>query len=458
MLEMVVPLHEQVVSILKESMNMNNQIVIDKKAVARAARAPLEAYNNAVKATGYDGSTERPGNWEFNEDLGHAIWKSKYVSQHLDWLYVVELVYIVLDSHPPLKPDAFAEELEKLIAATADQRDYLAIFPLGFKPAMSLSLPGARKPVVKSRVIGKFTISPAVPSSKALNKIVAKHGYPLVDESDFHHAMMTSNQSFSRGIVVTFDIHGAEDRLRWNAQIEFTFFRRLLEVFGSLFGDERSGFGSGTSVNHFFLLNKTNGELRRLPTRMSSFVEQPLSKSLFQAIGRPAFNDFLSKVSSSNETMYGRIRNAIKFFSMALSAGDDVASFLFYVVAMESIFSRDKNNPIKVTLADLGAMLCFPPEQRLKAHERIRKAYDLRSSIVHSGKSSVTRRDVEVARGLAARAIYASLSLCHKLESGQGKLEDRFFDHLRDQKLGLVKAFAPRGLWDLPEIDEGDDD
>jgi len=437
---------------------MKNEIAIDKKAVARAVRTPLEVYYKAVEATGYDGSTERPGDWEMNEELCKAIAKSKYVSQHLDWFYVIEHVYAVLDNHPPLKPAEFAEELEKLIVATAGHRDYLAIFPLSFRPAMSSAIPGIRKPVVKNRAVGKFSISPAVPSSKALNKIVAKHGFPLIDDSNFQHAMRTSNEAFSRDMVVTFDIHGAEDQLRWNADIGFSSFRRLIEVFGSLFGDEPSGFGIGISVNHFFLLNKANGELRRFPTRTPSYVNLPLSATLFQAIGRPAFNNFLSKVSSPNETMYGRLRNAIKFFSMALNADDDVASFLFYVVAMESIFSRDKNNPIKMTLADLGAMLCFPPAQRLKAHERIRKAYDLRSSIVHSGTSSVRRKDVGVARALAARSIYASLALCHQLENGQGKLEDRFFDHLRDQKLGLVKATAPRELWALPETNDGDDD
>lgn len=157
--------------------------------------------------------------------------------------------------------------------------------------------------------------------------------------------------------------------------------------------------------------------------------------------------------------MYGRMKNAIKFFSMALNADDGVSSFLFYVISMESIFSRDKNNPIKVTLADLGAMLCFPPSQRLKAHQRIRDAYDRRSAIVHNGASFVPRNDVNVAKLLAARAIYASLFLCHQLEkSGQGKLEDRFFNHLRDQKLGLVKAMEPRELWTLPEIVDSEDE
>lgn len=158
-------------------MSVQNKIAINKGAVARAVRTPLEAYYKAVAATGYDGSTERPGDWEENEELGKAIAKSEYVSRHLDWLYVVELVYVVLDNHPPLKPAEFAEELEKLIVATAGHRDYLAIFPLSFKPTMSFGLPGIRKSVVKGRVIGSFTISPAAPSSKALNKIVAKHGF-----------------------------------------------------------------------------------------------------------------------------------------------------------------------------------------------------------------------------------------------------------------------------------------
>lgn len=437
---------------------MLKDISIDKSAVSRAVRAPLDAYYKEVKATGYDGSTERPGTWEEDESLCKALLKSKYVAQNLDWLYVIQLIYSVLDNNPQLKADDFADKLEKLIVATASHRDYLAIFPLSFKPEIGFYLPGKRKSVVKRKAIGKFTISPSAPTAKALNRITVKHGFPELDESDVQHAMRTTNKALASDMLVTFDVHGAMDQLRWNADFEFTFFRRLVEVFGVLFGNASPGFGSGMSVHHFFLLSKTTGELRRFPTRVPSLVSLPLDNCLFQAIGRPHFNEFLSKVSSSPESMYGRMKNAIKFFSMALNADDGVSSFLFYVISMESIFSRDKNNPIKVTLADLGAMLCFPPAQRLKAHQRIREAYDLRSAIVHNGSSSVPRKHVEMAMLLAARAIYASLFLCNQLEkSGQGKLEDRFFNYLRDQKLGLVKAIGPRDLWALPEIVDSDE-
>jgi len=437
---------------------VQKKISINKDAVARAIREPLEAYYQEVAATGYDGSTVRPGEWEENEALCNALAKSPYVSQHLDWLYVVELIFVVLDHHPPLKAAKFAEELEKLIIATAGDRDYLAIFPLSFKPMKTFGLRGTSERMVKRKTIGQFTISPGVTTAKALSRITARHGFPAVDESYFQHAMSTSNKALTREMIVTFDIHGAEDQLRWNAEIAVTHLRRLIEVFSVLFGRDRSSFGKGTPVNHFFLLNKSNGELRRLPTRAPSFVDRILDIGLFQSLGRPAFNDFLSKVSSSSDSMYGRMKNAIKFFSMALNADDAVSSFLFYVIAMEAIFSRDKNNPIKVTLADLGAMLCFPPDQRLKAHELIRKAYDLRSSIVHNGVSFVTSKNVEVAKMLAARSIYASLFLCRQLETGEGKLEDLFFNYLRDQKLGLIMAVAPKDLWELAEFRDDEDD
>lgn len=277
---------------------MQEDISIDKAAVSRAVRAPLEAYYKEVEATRYAGTTERPGAWEEDEALCKALVKSQYVAQHLDWLYVVELIYSVLDNNPPLKASDFADKLEKLIVATASHRDYLAIFPLSFKPTMSFYLPGMRKSVVKRKAIGKFTISPSAPTAKALNRIIARHRFPELDESDFQHAMRTSNKAFSRDMVVTFDVHGAEDQLRWYADREFTNFRSLVELFGVLFGDARSGFGSGMLVNHFFLLNKTTGELRRFPTRAPSLVDITLDKALFQAIGRLRFNDFLLKVSS----------------------------------------------------------------------------------------------------------------------------------------------------------------
>ncbi len=329
------------------------QMTIDKNAVARAARKPLESYYASITANEGDDISERPGDWEDNEELFKAIFKSAYVSSRLDWLYVLELIYQLVDQNEKLSPEQFAAGLEEAIGATAGQREYLAI---------------------------------------------------------------------------------------------------LLEVFACLFAAPSSPLAISREANHFFLLSKTSGEFRRLPSIKPLSIDFEWSDVLLKSIKRPEFGKFFSWISSPGDGMHGRLRNAVKFFSMALNSDDNVTSFLFYVVSVEAIFSRDKNNPIKVTLADFGSLLCFPPEQRIEAHSKIRKAYDLRSTIVHSGASSVDRKSVELAREIAARAIYASLYLCTHLEDGPGTIEDRFFNYLRDLRLGVAKAIIPRALWSLAEV------
>lgn len=419
--------------------------------MARAIRKPLEAYYKAVGPSGYDGRSERPGNWEEDEELFKSIFKSKYVSRHLDWLYVLQIVFAVIDHYPQLSADEFAEKLEETIAETAGQRDYLAMVPLAFRTP--LGFPYLRKPPLgRPVIIGEFTFSPAASSTKAINKIIAKHKFPPINESDFRHATRTSHDAFSREILVTFNAHGAEDRLRFSVESKFRVLCRLIEVFANLFANTAPSFGQTRTVNHFFLLSRATGELRRFPVIKPLSFDFELSVSLLKSIKRPEFNEFFMDILSSNERMYSRMRNAIKFFSMAFNAEDEVTSFLFYVISIESIFSRDKNAPIKATLADLAAVLCFPHGQRRSAHDMIRRSYDLRSSIVHSGATSVEKKDINAARLIAARAIYSSLYLCRAIKAGKGKLEDRFFDHLRDRKLGVQKTIAPRAIWSLPEI------
>lgn len=431
-------------------MEQKQEIKIEKSTVARAARKALEAYYVAVGPTGYDWAAPRPGDWEENEELFNAIYKSKYVSSHLDWLYVCQLIYAVLDNNGQLSPNDFAEKLEKLIAETAGEREFLAIVPLAFRTSFGF---GRRAPPLnRPLVIGDFTFSPAAPTVKVMNKIIGKHGFSGIGASDFEHAKKTSQEAFSSELLVSFTAHGAEDWLRFTVESKVRVLMRLIEVFANLFGDVAMSFGQTKSVRHFFLLNKTTGELRRFPAVKPLSLDLGLESSLLTALKKPEFEEFYSAILSSKETMYNRMRNATKFFSMAFNADDKVSSFLFYVVSIESIFSRDKNSPIKATLADLASILCFPPTQRLGAYEIIRKSYDLRSAIVHAGATSVRDEDVIAIRLIAARAIFCGLFLSRELKEGNGKLEDRFFNHLRDLKLGVTKSIPVRSIWSLPEI------
>lgn len=437
-------------------MDGHEKIAIDKVAVARAIRKPLEMYYKTLDQNGYDGSDERPGNWEENEELFRAIFKSSYVSRHLDWLYVLEIVYAVIDHNSVLSPKQFAQKLEEAIIGTTGQRDYLAIIPLGFrKPFRFTHL--VKPTTLRAFKLGEFTFSPPAASAKLFNKMIVKQNFPPVSVTDFMHAARTSHEALTREILVTVHAHGAEDHLRFTVQSKLRTLRRLTEVFANVFTDTNASFSNTRAVNHFFLLSKTKGELRRIPTTKSLSLNFELSEELLRFLRKPDFVNFFEHLNSSDESMYSRMRNAFKFFSMAFNADDKVASFLFYVISIESIFSRDKNSPIKATLADFSSLLCFPAEQRLNAYKMIRDAYDLRSSIVHSGVSSVTAKNVEIARSLAARALYCSMFLCENLSEGSRKLEDKFFDHLRDRKLGVTKAIVPREMQFFLKINEHDE-
>lgn len=429
-------------------MTPRKDITLDKKAVARAIRRHLEAFYKAASPHGYYDDQD---SLEEDEDLFKAIFKSKYVSQHLDWLYVLEIIYAVVKHCDPLSPDQFADKLEQAISETAGQRDYLAIVPVAFKPPFGL-LNKKKSPLRHPLTIGDITFSPPSPTARAVNNILAAHKFPEISEADFSHAARQSNDAFSHEILVTFKTHGAQDRLRFTVEIQSRTLCRLLEVFATLFGDVRPGFGQSRAVNHFFLLSKASGDLRRFPIAKPMTLDFELSAGLLKAIKRPEFGEFLTKLTRSNDKMYGRLRNAVKFFSMASNADDDVTSFLFYMISLESIFSKDHHAPIKSTLADLASLLCFPPDQRSDAHSILKESYDIRSKIVHSGVTSVERTKVHEARLIAARAIYCSLFLCTELKADNAKLDELFFNHLLDRKLGVAKALAPRVIWALPPI------
>ena len=101
---------------------------------------------------------------------------------------------------------------------------------------------------------------------------------------------------------------------------------------------------------------------------------------------------------------------------------------------MESIFSRDKHTPIRATIADYISLLCYEKNERLAAHKAIKQVYDLRSEIVHSGKTKISNDFVKQAETIAARALLQSLRLFRSLEN-TGQSENEFFQRLLEMKL-----------------------
>jgi hypothetical protein len=261
-----------------------------------------------------------------------------------------------------------------------------------------------------------------------------------VTAEDFSHQHLQSHQALGTHPILTFEIHGSPDALRLQPNPEVRRLIWLIELSGRVFYADKSAiFGRPVVSRHIFLANKKSGEFMRVPSLAPLTLTIPLTERLIKATNPKDISAFLGLLSAGgNNTLSSRLRNALSFFGRAVKEDDSLARFLFFVIAMESIFSRDKHAPIKSTLADNAAILCYAPQHRLEVHADIRKIYDVRSMIVHSGESKVDKDLLLKAEKLAARAIYCSLALAASLGEGAGKLQDRFFTRLHEMKIGTT--------------------
>jgi len=371
-----------------------------------------------------------------NEKLGDAFYRSEYARSHIGWGHALQLIYAVLNAGYLNDAREFATQLDAAVRRTAAQRDYIAVIPLGFFRPLGFS---SKKPnFVRSFEIGSFTVAAAAASSAALNSRIKAFGSHEVSDELFEHQAFQSHKALSSHPLLFLPVHGSSDSLRYQLHAKAHRMIGLIELFGRVFGADKSLLGQEATSHHLFLIHKHSGSLDRVMAMRPLTVSLPLGKELLKAMKRPEVPVALELLSSGKErTLNAQLRNALEFFGRAVNEKDSVARFIFFVISMEAVFSRDKNAPIKMTLADNASLLCFKGKDRRRVHADLGEIYDTRSEIVHTGASSVQRAMLIKAEVLAARALYCSLLLAIHLDDGKGNLQKKFFDLLKGMKIGV---------------------
>jgi len=127
------------------------------------------------------------------------------------------------------------------------------------------------------------------------------------------------------------------------------------------------------------------------------------------------FLKILEWLHQSTGSLSDRVRNSLVFFNRACDAElerERLSGFLFAVIALESLFSRDAGTPLRATLADSIALLTESKmEARNAVAKRLKKIYDRRSEIVHSGKHEVSSEDLQDAIQFCVRSLFEILTL-----------------------------------------------
>jgi hypothetical protein len=146
---------------------------------------------------------------------------------------------------------------------------------------------------------------------------------------------------------------------------------------------------------------------------------------------------FLNIGINERNKVFDKLYNSLHFFSQAFNDDDAITRYLFYIIAIQALFSRDKNTPIRSTLADNVALLCFDKSKRMAVHRRLKELYDLRSAIVHQGYHKIPIEILEEAEKIASLAIMKCLMIYDSLAMND-RTEESFFNWILRVKLNAT--------------------
>ncbi|KTB70519.1 hypothetical protein AO067_10220 [Pseudomonas viridiflava ICMP 13104] len=375
--------------------------------------------------------------FEFDEPLLKALTKTPYAARHLDYEFFMSLIHSVIVNNSIHDPEKAAQAISDYVESTSDRRDWIAVFPYLFNnPLRNFPFGKAEDLNLK---FGTFTVKTQPHDFESLKKILqTEFNLTNLSKIDHQHQTYQGSGSINKCSLIIFEVHGATDAAFNYGKWKIKYFTNLLEVYGVLADCKGGGWARNEiDTSHVFLINKATGEIERspliLPTRINLCPDSDFYDSLNEE-----FSTYSNMITNHNDKLFARLKSALNFFSRALNGTDRVLGFISYVIAIEAIFSRDKNTPIRITLAEYIALLCYPRKERVEIYKTIKRIYDTRSALVHTGKVDI---DVELIRQtemIAAKTILHAFRLYHQLSSsGQGSIEDRFFDHLRDLRLGV---------------------
>jgi len=153
------------------------------------------------------------------------------------------------------------------------------------------------------------------------------------------------------------------------------------------------------------------------------------TKARMDEIGVFKVSDILKK---DNQTNFEEVvLRAIHWFSSALQQSEIENSFLSLIIALETIFTAERGNPITNTVAEGTALvLAKELEPRKMIKRRIKDYYGMRSGIAHGGKKTILVTDYYNLINIVGSIIVLLIEKTEEFESHKS-----FTDWIEETKL-----------------------
>jgi len=150
-------------------------------------------------------------------------------------------------------------------------------------------------------------------------------------------------------------------------------------------------------------------------------------------IGIFSISEALNKQQATN--FEESLIRSIHWFSVALTQDENCNSFLFLIVALESLFKAERGNSIGGVVAESVAMLMSDTlEGRKKLVSLVREYYGKRSGVAHGGKKTISDIELHTLISISGTSIMMAIKKIPDFTS-----QKQFMEWFENQKLEPVK-------------------
>jgi hypothetical protein len=228
---------------------------------------------------------------------------------------------------------------------------------------------------------------------------------------------------------------GTYQSVKHSVSIDMEAIRQTIELAANETEIFSLGSNSGNSLSIEY--RPRSNEFQYHWVREISNIKFELSKNLLDILKSKDSAARLDVLRTEDEnSLRKRIKKSVRLFCRGFNEGDNLNKFIFFIIALESLFSRDKQTPIRATLADYVSIILGKGEEKMAIHKSIRDIYDIRSAIFHSGEEFVPEKSVKELQELTSRSLRWVIDNFGKQRIST---ENRLFEYLLKKKLSLEK-------------------
>jgi Apea-like HEPN len=369
---------------------------------------------------------------DYGKSILAPIFKIEDIKKNFDPEIIIQLIDIAFSNAESNSAAKTADVFVSLFSHVSDQ--WIGFFPLAFSNLFAFYRKTRRGKVSFSNceIIDSFG------DIKKLEIYLNKQSCKALENEIVAHQSRSTKETILKYPLLKIPLSGSASIANWNGVYYFRVFRRLLDFYLVYFDKSvRLRDIRQDPARMFVILNVKTGEFTRHNLMFDGDeILGAWNKKEFRLFLANKFDEFYQFLLGKSE-LRARLLRFLDFFSRSFNEKDNTMKLLTAVIAMEALFSKSNDSPIKSTLAESSAALIKQDSEKIKVYDLVRKCYDVRSKIVHSGAFEIEYGDIKEVRMVFSKVAFEAMKLMLNITKENGGEKD-YFAAILKMKIGLA--------------------